>query len=293
MIKLIASDMDGTLLNDKMAVSDRNIQAIKNAQKEGIEFIIATGRSLDEAKPFLKNRVHPGYITLNGAEVYDENENLISSNPISKSSKKKVIDYLRKHQIYFEVVTNKGIFSDNKDMRITSLAQLLVKLNPSTTYEQALEDTMERIKLTPMTFIENYDKIFNDPSYQIMKILAFSDKEHEVLKPLRLDIEKNISDVVVTSSSSNNIEINSTDAQKGIALLQYAKDKNIDQTETMAIGDNLNDESMIRDASIGVAMKNAIPVIADLAEIQTDNNVNDGVAQIVEKVIEKVQKQEK
>ena len=178
-------------------------------------------------------------------------------------------------------------------MRITSLAQLLVKLNPSTTYEQALEDTMERIKLTPMTFIENYDKIFNDPSYQIMKILAFSDKEHEVLKPLRLDIEKNISDVVVTSSSSNNIEINSTDAQKGIALLQYAKDKNIDQTETMAIGDNLNDESMIRDAGIGVAMKNAIPVIADLAEIQTDNNVNDGVAQIVEKVIEKVQKQEK
>ncbi|AUI70759.1 Cof-type HAD-IIB family hydrolase [Companilactobacillus alimentarius] len=293
MIKLIASDMDGTLLNDKMAVSDRNIQAIKNAQKEGIEFIIATGRSLDEAKPFLKNRVHPGYITLNGAEVYDENENLISSNPISKSSKQKVIDYLRKHQIYFEVVTNKGIFSDNKDMRITSLAQLLVKLNPSTTYEQALEDTMERIKLTPMTFIENYDKIFNDPSYQIMKILAFSDKEHEVLKPLRLDIEKNISDVVVTSSSSNNIEINSTDAQKGIALLQYAKDKNIDQTETMAIGDNLNDESMIRDAGIGVAMKNAIPVIADLAEIQTDNNVNDGVAQIVEKVIEKVQKQEK
>ena len=287
MIKLIASDMDGTLLNDKMAVSDRNIQAIKNAQKAGIEFLIATGRSLEEAKPFLKDRVHPGYITLNGAEIYDKDENLISSNPISEASKVKVINYLKEHQIYFEVVTNKGIFSDNKDMRITSLAELLVKLNPSTTYEQALADTLERIKLTPMIFVDSYDKILSDPSYQIMKLLAFSNKEQEVLGPLRADIEKNIKDVVVTSSSPNNVEINSIDAQKGIALLQYAKDKNITQEQTMAIGDNLNDESMIRDAGVGVAMQNAIPAIKDLSDITTDNNVNDGVAQIVEEVINK------
>ncbi|TGD21251.1 HAD family phosphatase [Companilactobacillus suantsaicola] len=287
MIKLIASDMDGTLLNDKMAVSDRNIQAIKNAQKAGIEFLIATGRSLEEAKPFLKDRVHPGYITLNGAEIYDKDENLISSNPISEVSKVKVINYLKEHQIYFEVVTNKGIFSDNKDMRITSLAELLVKLNPSTTYEQALADTLERIKLTPMIFVDSYDKILSDPSYQIMKLLAFSNKEQEVLGPLRADIEKNIKDVVVTSSSPNNVEINSIDAQKGIALLQYAKDKNITQEQTMAIGDNLNDESMIRDAGVGVAMQNAIPAIKDLSDITTDNNVNDGVAQIVEEVINK------
>lgn len=287
MIKLIASDMDGTLLNDKMAVSDRNIQAIKNAQKAGIEFLIATGRSLEEAKPFLKDCVHPGYITLNGAEIYDKDENLISSNPISEVSKVKVINYLKEHQIYFEVVTNKGIFSDNKDMRITSLAELLVKLNPSTTYEQALADTLERIKLTPMIFVDSYDKILSDPSYQIMKLLAFSNKEQEVLGPLRADIEKNIKDVVVTSSSPNNVEINSIDAQKGIALLQYAKDKNITQEQTMAIGDNLNDESMIRDAGVGVAMQNAIPAIKDLSDITTDNNVNDGVAQIVEEVINK------
>ncbi|GEO47816.1 Cof-type HAD-IIB family hydrolase [Companilactobacillus kimchii] len=293
MIKLIASDMDGTLLNDKMAVSDRNIQAIKDAQKNGIEFIIATGRSLDEAKPFLKNRVHPGYITLNGAEVYDENEKLISSNPISEKSKTEVINYLKEHKIYFEVVTNKGIFSDNKDLRVSSLAELLVKLNPSTTYEQALQDTLARVKLTPMNFVDSYDKILNDPSYKVMKLLAFSGKDTEVLVPLRKDIEKNIDDVVVTSSSPNNVEINSIDAQKGIALLQFAKDKNISQEETMAIGDNLNDESMIRDAGVGVAMKNAIPAIAKLAQIQTDNNVNDGVAQIVEKVIAKAKNQNK
>ena len=54
----------------------------------------------------------------------------------------------------------------------------------------------------------------------------------------------------------------------------------------MAIGDNLNDYSMIRDAGVGVAMKNAIPAIKEIAQIETDNNANDGVAQIIEKTIE-------
>jgi len=277
--------MDGTLLNDKMAVSDRNIEAIKNAKKAGIEFLIATGRSLEEAKPFLKDRVHPGYITLNGAEVYDSNLKLISSNPISHASKIKVINYFHEHKVYFEVVTNKGIFSDNKELRVSSLAELLVKLNPGTTYEAALKDTLERVKMTPMTFVDNYDEILNDDSYQIMKLLGFSNKESEVLAPLRKDIEDNINDVVVTSSSPNNVEINSVDAQKGIALLEYAEDKNIKPEEIMAIGDNLNDASMIRDAGVGVAMANAIPAIKELAQISTDNNINDGVAQVVEKVI--------
>jgi len=292
MIKLIASDMDGTLLNDKMAVSDRNIEAIKNAQKAGIEFLIATGRSIEEARPFLKDRVHPGFITLNGAEVYDNKEQPISSNPLSEDSKNKVIEYFHKHNMYFEVVTNKGVFSDNKELRISSLAQLLVKLNPSTTYEDALKATVERVKMTPMTFVPNYDEILNDKSYQIMKLLAFSDKEKEVLDPLKKEIEDNISDVVVTSSSPNNVEINSIDAQKGIALLEYAESKNIKPEETMAIGDNLNDASMIKAAGVGVAMANAIPTIKELAQISTDNNVNDGVAQIVEKVIAKANSQE-
>ncbi|MQS76819.1 Cof-type HAD-IIB family hydrolase [Companilactobacillus halodurans] len=291
MIKLIASDMDGTLLNDKMAISDRNIEAIKKAQKAGIEFLIATGRGLDEAKPFLRDQVHPGYITLNGAEVFNEKEELISSNPISEKSKNEVVKYFHKHNLYFEVITNKGIFSDDEELRVSSLAELLVKLNPTTTYEQAMEDTLERVKLTPMKFVDSYDDIFNDKTYKIMKLIAFSKDEGKVLKPLKQEIDENIKDVVVTSSSPNNVEINSVDAQKGIALLQYAKSMNISPEETMAIGDNLNDASMIKSAGVGVAMANAIPEIKEIAQYSTDNNVNDGVAQVIEKVIEKANQQ--
>ena len=261
MIKLIASDMDGTLLNEKMEVSDRNIQAIKDAQNAGIEFLIATGRGLSEAEPFLRNQVHPGYITLNGAEVFDNKGEMISSNPISAESQNKVVDYFHKYDIYFEVVTNKGIFSNDREARVNNLANLLVKLNPGTSFKQALRDTQERVKMMPMNFVDSYDHIFNDQSFKIMKLIGFNEHQHKVLAPMKKEITKNIKDVVVTSSSPNNVEINSIDAQKGIALLQYAKKRNISPDEIMAIGDNLNDYSMIRDAGVGVAMKNAIPAI--------------------------------
>ena len=286
MIKLIASDMDGTLLNEKMEVSDRNIQAIKDAQNTGIEFLIATGRGLSEAEPFLRNQVHPGYITLNGAEVFDNKGEMISSNPISAESQNKVVDYFHKYDIYFEVVTNKGIFSNDREARVNNLANLLVKLNPGTSFKQALRDTQERVKMMPMNFVDSYDHIFNDQSFKIMKLIGFNEHQHKVLAPMKKEITKNIKDVVVTSSSPNNVEINSIDAQKGIALLQYAKKRNISPDEIMAIGDNLNDYSMIRDAGVGVAMKNAIPAIKEIAQIETDNNANDGVAQIIEKTIE-------
>lgn len=287
MIKLIASDMDGTLLNEKMEVSNRNIQAIKKAEQSGIEFIIAAGRGLSEAKPFLKNHIHPGFITLNGAEVFDNKENLISSNPLSVASQAKVVDYFHKYNVYFEVVTNKGIFSNDREARVNNLANLLVKLNPGINFKQALRDTQERVKMMPMNFVDNYDAIFNDKSYKIMKLIGFNEHQHRILAPLKKDITKNIKDVVVTSSSPNNVEINSVNAQKEIALLQYAQNRNILPEEIMAIGDNLNDYSMIKAAGTGVAMANAIPVIKEIAQISTDSNINDGVAKIIEETVAK------
>ena len=285
MIKLIASDMDGTLLNEKMEVSSRNIQAIKDAEKNGIEFLIATGRGLSEAKPFLKNHVHPGFITLNGAEVFDPREKLISSNPLSREAQKKVVALFNKYNVYFEVITDKGIFSNDREARVTNLANLLMKLNPGTSFRQALKDTQERVKMMPMNFVDNYDDVLNNDSYQIMKLIGFNEHEHRILAPLKKEITKTIKDVVPTSSSPNNVEVNSIDAQKGIALLQYADNKNILPEEIMAIGDNLNDYSMIKSAGVGVAMANAIPAIKEIAQIQTDSNINDGVAQIIEQTI--------
>lgn len=285
MIKIIASDMDGTLLNDKMMISETNINAINKATDSGIDFLIASGRQLDEAKPFLMDKFHPGFITLNGAEVYNKDEKLVSSNPISKTSVTKMTDYFNEHQLYFELITDKGVFSNSLEKRTTSIAELLNILNPTTTYEKALSDTKEILKHAKTIYVDDYDEILKDDDTKIMKLLVFDSRQDEIFDPLKAKF-KTIDDIVITSSSPNNLEINSVNAQKGIALMEYAKQNGVKPEEVMAIGDNLNDYSMIKAAGVGVAMKNAVPEIANVADEHTDSNVNDGVAQIIEKVIQ-------
>ncbi|WP_125707360.1 Cof-type HAD-IIB family hydrolase [Companilactobacillus zhongbaensis] len=285
MIKIIASDMDGTLLNEKMMISQKNIEAINQATANGIDFLIASGRQLDEAKPFLMNKFHPGYITLNGAEVYNKDEKLVSSNPVSKTSAHKVANYMEEHNLYYELITDRGVFSNSLEKRTVSIAQLLNVLNPTTTYEKALADTKEVLKHAKTIYVDNYDEILNDENTKVMKLLVFDNRQDEIFKPLKASLGA-IDDIVITSSSPNNLEINSVDAQKGTALMEYAKQKGVKPEEVMAIGDNMNDYSMIKAAGVGVAMKNAVPEIAAIADEHTDTNVNDGVAKIIEKVIQ-------
>lgn len=73
MIKLVACDLDGTLFNSNMTVSEANAQAVKNAQNNGIEFLIATGRAPRESRSILRDaNLHTGFINLNGALVFNE-----------------------------------------------------------------------------------------------------------------------------------------------------------------------------------------------------------------------------
>ncbi|WP_125767543.1 Cof-type HAD-IIB family hydrolase [Lapidilactobacillus wuchangensis] len=283
MISIIASDMDGTLLNDHMEITPKTVAAIKKAQEAGIEFMVATGRGLTEAQPIVKNAGldKMAYITLNGAQVYDVDGKLVVSEPLENTIVTELIKKLRAQQFYFELVTNKGIFSESKVRRIQHVADLLVNLNPDTTYKIAVALAAARLEIMNINYVDNYDTILNDDSFQIMKILVFSESGPDVFTNFKADYQ-NSSEIVITSSSPNNIEINSIRAQKGLALIDYAKQKGVTADEVMAVGDNLNDESMIKAAGVGVAMGNALPAIKELATFTTATNLNDGVGQAVE-----------
>ncbi|KRN27657.1 hydrolase of the HAD superfamily protein [Lactobacillus selangorensis] len=285
MISIIASDMDGTLLNDKMEVSDENAKAIKLAQANGIEFIVATGRQLAEAKPLLAAQdIHPAFITLNGAQVYDELGKLAVNIPLSKRAIDYITKTLRAEGLYFELVTDEGVVSDNKAQRIQTVADLLATLNPGTPYKLAVVLASARLELMNIHYVDNYQEIIANPKREILKIIAFSKGDYSSLdKPRQLFSDD--PDLVVTSSSANNIEINDRRAQKGFALEAYAKQRGIKMSQAMAIGDNLNDKSMIRMAGIGVAMGNANPVIKKLANYQTATNVENGVAKAIRHAI--------
>lgn len=284
MIKLVACDLDGTLFNSNMIVSKENAEAIHNAQKNGIEFLVATGRAPKESKVLLKDaNIHTGFINLNGALVYDKEGHLKIKHSISKNKAKEIIDLLHKNNFYFEILTTNNVYSEDLNARISNIAHLMVDLNPGMTFKQAVAISAANKSIMNMTMIDDFYELL-DSSEEIMKIIAFDSRGPAAFVDIKKDIVA-IGDLVITSSSSSNIEINNINAQKGIALLDYAKLNGIKREEVAAIGDNLNDESMIRDAGIGVAMGNAIPAIKHLAQIETKTNNENGVAYILNKFI--------
>lgn len=284
MIKLVACDLDGTLFNSNMIVSKENAAAIKNAQNNGIEFLVATGRAPKESKVLLKDaNIKNGFINLNGALVYDKNGKLKVKHAIAKEKASQIIDLFHKEGFYFEILTTDNVYSEDINARISNIAHLMVDLNPGMTFKEAVAISAANKSIMNMTMIDNFKELLTSPE-EIMKIIAFDSRGPAAFVDIKKEIT-NLGDLVITSSSSSNIEINNIKAQKGIALLDYAKQKGIKQAEVAAIGDNLNDESMIKDAGVGVAMGNAIPAIKHLAQIQTKTNNENGVAAILNKFV--------
>ena len=285
MIQIIASDMDGTLLNDKMVISKRNADAIKEAQKNGVHFIVSSGRGYNEIKPLIEaaDFISP-LITLNGAEVLDENGKVLSSSPLPKITAKKIIRLLRKKGLYAEVITSKGIYSDNKAKRIENFAELLTRVSPDTPYKLAVIMASNRLELMNINYTDDYMELIDEKHTKVFKIVAFSSEGKKVLDPIRDEISQN-SELVVTSSSESNIEINHVNAQKGIALQAYADYLNIPMDNVMAIGDNNNDVSMLKVAGMSYAMENGSNEVKMLAKRIADTNTSDGVGKAIEEVL--------
>ena len=287
MVQIIASDMDGTLLNDKMVISKRNAAAVKEAQKQGIHFIVSTGRAYDEVKPLITEAgFNCPMITLNGAFVLDENGKEISAAPIPDSIAKKIMLTLKKNGLYFEVITAKGVCSDNKAKRIENFAELLASISPDTLYKLAVTLASARMELMNINYVDNYMDLVDDPKTVIGKIVVFSPEGQKVLGPIKDELSKN-DNLVITSSGPGNIEINHVNAQKGVALQAYADSLNIPMDNVMAIGDNNNDVSMLKAAGISYAMGNGSDEVKMLAKYITAPNTEDGAGIAIEEVLAK------
>lgn len=287
MVQIIASDMDGTLLNDKMVISKRNAAAVKEAQKQGVHFIVSTGRAYDEVKPLITEAgFNCPMITLNGAFVLDENGKEISAAPIPDSIAKKIMLTLKKNGLYFEVITAKGVCSDNKAKRIENFAELLASISPDTPYKLAVTLASARMELMNINYVDNYMDLVDDPKTVIGKIVVFSPEGQKVLGPIKDELSKN-DNLVITSSGPGNIEINHVNAQKGVALQAYADSLNIPMDNVMAIGDNNNDVSMLKAAGISYAMGNGSDEVKMLAKYITAPNTEDGAGIAIEEVLAK------
>jgi hypothetical protein len=284
MIKCIASDMDGTLLTATQKITPENLEAIKAAQEKGVEVVIATGRSYFEASFVLDEAgISCPIICANGAEVRASDGKVVSSSPLDKVLAKKAAYILVQNNVYFEVYTNQGTYTIDEDRGVSIIVDIFLSGNPEADIDEVTKAAEERFTKGLVHKVNSYDELFNSDEHQIYKLLAFS-FEPDFLVSAKEDLLK-LEGMAVSSSGDENLELTSVNAQKGIALEAFVKEKGISLLETMAIGDNYNDLSMFKRAGRSVAMGNADDIIKAQCDAVTSANEESGVAKAIWEVL--------
>ena len=285
MIKLIASDMDGTLLNDEHMISDENLKAIRKAQEMGRHFTIVTGRDYGAVKSYLEEcNLKCECILSNGAEYRDVNGNVIESVYMNKNSVKKVFDILNEAGLCIQLMTNKGSYITNKESDKKAIIDRFKLFNPKMNEEEVIEFVEKFHTERGMKYIDDVYEIL-ESNVEVLKIVTF-DNDEKLIANLKEKLKKSTSDLAVASTFSNDIEISDIEAQKGLILAKTIKKMGIDKSEVIVLGDSFNDYSMFTEFENSYAMENAIPEIKEIAKYITDTNNNDGVAKAIYKALE-------
>jgi Cof subfamily protein (haloacid dehalogenase superfamily) len=198
------------------------------------------------------------------------------------------MNILKEIDIYFELYTNKGTFTENYEIGLQTVIDIFTTTNPPMPEEFVRQMAKERLEKGFIREIGSYSDIMSDNEIHIYKFLVFSaDKEKLQLAHQRL---QPISSIAISSSGSENLEITDQKAQKGVALKKFVEQQGIALEETMAIGDNYNDVSMFNIVGYPVAMGNALDDIKKQCRYETATNDEDGVAKAIEMALQKVGK---
>jgi len=267
-IKMLALDLDGTLLNDERTISSKNMEAIIKAIKKGVTVVPATGRPPKGIPPELINIQGIRYaVTMNGASVLDLADNkVLYRDALNMNTVVNLLDTLVEHEGLLDVYYYDKCYTTQKgfDMLDTiALPKNFLK------YVRETRTPVNDI----ISFVKEKD-IAADKVNMIFKDISVRDK---LWGELRTDKE-----LAITSSVASNLEINARNVNKGEGLRQLGILLNHELEEIMAIGDADNDYLMIRNVGLGVAMENAKDSIKQVADFVTLSNEENGVAYAIE-----------
>ena len=286
MIKLIASDMDGTLLNHNHKIPEENVKLINFAKNQGIEFVVATGRAYYEALPALnEENINCDVISFNGGIVYDKNSNIISITPMLPKDLYYTIEILKSFDISYQLYTKNTIYTTSIETDINAYIDLIRSNGYEPDVEHLRAEAQQKLDVGYITEVENIELYLNEKENPSIKIIAISNDISKLKNAAKL-LSENTS-ISVTSSGANNIEIMHKNATKGEALKEIAKIYGINLENAVAIGDNLNDQAMLDIVGYSVAMKNGNTILKEQAKYVTEKtNSEGGVADTIFKLIE-------
>lgn len=286
MIKLIASDMDGTLIGNNRKISKENIEAIKIAKEKGVEFAIATGRSYEDVKPFLDEYdLKCECVVLNGGEYRDIVGKTVVGIYIDKRKATEVLNIMSKYDLAVEIYTNDGYYTINTmEETLKGMIKRTKTFHPEITdLDEIYRNAINHPHFLKMNYITNLDEFFKS-NLNIGKFVSFAESIDEI-NSLKEELSK-LDGLAISSSFVTNIEVNDINATKGRILAKVAERMGIRKEEVAILGDSSNDYSMFVEFPNSFAMENAMPEIKEVAKYITASNSEHGVAKAIYRILD-------
>ena len=264
-VRLIALDLDDTLLNSQAMISDRNVEVLRRAAALGIYIVLCSGRAENAILPFVRRLDIAGtesgryIIAINGCSIYDLHE---------------------RKQIYAQNVSGDVLdYAENEARKVGLVSEVY---SPDTIfYREETKWTKLDVDLCHLKgqVVQDYDEFLKKG---FPKMLIPGDPE--LLQKLQTKLKADLGDkAVVFTSKPYFLEVLPPNCGKGESVSFLAKHIGLPQESTMGFGDSMNDESMIRLCGYGVCMKNGLDYIKNIADFVTEKpNDESGVGEFIQ-----------
>lgn len=261
--RLIAMDLDDTLLTDDLTVTEATRQAMTEAIARGAHLTIATGRMFDSAQKIARQiGLNVPIITYQGSLIKNLlDEEILYERSVPVDAAKQIYDYCLQHGLHLQSYISDKLYIPEENDKIRAYAK---QSNIPYTIESDFSRIINNDKQTKLLIID-------EPA----RLDALFPELHELLG----------SQVHMTKSKPNYLEFTHPEGTKGQALRFLADHYGIPMEETIAMGDAMNDHSMVLAAGLGVAMANAVPALKEIADYITLSNNDDGVKHVLDKFV--------
>ena len=269
-IKIIALDLDGTLLDSEKRLSEENRLALQQAADKGIEIVPTTGRIYAIIPEVVRKLPFIHYaITVNGAELYDvKNDCVLAKNELPWEKAVEIMQYLDGFDVVYDCYQNGGGY--------------MTKAYLEKVGDYLTSDYFKEIYAKSRTPVPELKAYLREKGDGVQK-LQFCTKDQALRAFLLQDLKERFDGIAVSAALAFNGEINDEKGHKGGALTKLCEHLGCTMENVMTIGDGANDITMLQMAGVSVAMENAAPEVKAAAKYVTASCDEDGVAQALHK----------
>jgi len=290
MYKIVAIDLDGTLLNSFGEITPNTKEVLKKAINKGVQVVLASGRPISAIENIASEIGSNEYlISGNGALVYDIKEKqIVYDKFLSKEQVLEIVDICEENSIYCNVYTEQEVIAKSLNYNVLFYHKENAKkpegkrtnINIVTSLRKYIEDLDDNARFLKVTVCDPNRLIFNGIIRKLRNIETID--VLDVSHMSRKTIKDGTDDVQIEYFYT---EITNKNVNKWTAIEYLLTKENVNPEEVMAIGDNVNDKEMIENAGLGVVMGNSSPQMKEIADIVVSDNNSDGIVEAVEKFI--------